>query len=122
MINNNDIMTISLNHNLPSEFIPASKFMFLNNSIPLGVEIYAEPIDPNKKFPIILGTLISISNSHLYSKLILKVRLHSGFYRSFLPIHYNLLYRHKFKQHKSSITADNKRASMISLLTLLDHF
>jgi hypothetical protein len=121
MIDDNDIMTITLNQ-LPVEFSPVSKNMLMNESIPLGVEIYAEPIDPNNKLPIILGTLVSIQNqSRLFSKLILKIRLRSGYYRIFYPIKYDVFYKQKVKQSQSEIKEDRKRANMLALLEQLDN-
>ena len=120
MINDNDIMTISINNHIPLEFTPVSKHMLMNYALPIGVEIHAEPIDFNKKQPIINGVFVSINNErNLYSRLTMKIRTDSGSYKTFMPIKYDILYR--YKKTKKEIENDNMRATMMAYLEQLEN-
>lgn len=95
MIDDNDIMTITINDNIPYEFSPLSKFTILNNQLQKGAEIIAIPIDPNYNRPTIQGVFVSIKNEfNLFSRVTIKIRTNNNRYKSFMPIKYDIVYRY----------------------------
>jgi hypothetical protein len=117
MIDQNDVMTITLNDNT-NGFALASKMDIMNGRLHNGIYIKAIPIDPNKSQKEIEGILLYTNNElNLYSKLTMKLRYRKNGslrYTIFQPIKYDVYYKEVEDEDNS------KRKIFLELLDFLE--